>query len=179
MRIFSVFLLTVVVLGGMAAVAPAERLTVGLGLQHARLGAFVDEGLDDVTRIEEIFGAPARTVRENDMSCKKRWPRLGLTATFVAFGSSAGAPCRAGQFAEAILTTRRWRTPNGVGPGVSARRAARRSPRRCTGTTCGGLTGYGFAFHRSECSTGRFPGVVAVTAQGRVARMVVWKRWCE
>ncbi|MDO8185809.1 hypothetical protein Q5424_01020 [Conexibacter sp. JD483] len=178
MRLFSLFLFALFA-SAPATASAAEPLTVGLGLEHARLGVFVDDGAGDAARIETAFGAPTRTVRESEWNCTKRWRGLGLTADFVVFDDDAGNPCRTGLFNRAVVTTRRWRTPDGVGPGVSDRRAARSSPHRCTRQLCGGVTGYGFAFHRSDCSVGRFPAVIAQTSGGRVSRLIIWKRWCE
>jgi hypothetical protein len=156
---------------------PRPSYAVGLGKRHARLGPFVDGGEFDADRIELLFGEPATTRRVSDSLCRKRWPRLGMTAEFVVFGFDDGGPCSAGSFFRAVLTARRWRMPNGVHPGGAAR-AARRSSRRCTHRRCG-VAGYGFALHRSECAPGRYPGVIAQTSRGRVRRLIVYKRWCE
>lgn len=156
---------------------PRPGYLVGLGTRHARLGPFVDDGPYDANGIELLFGEPASTRREQSSLCRKRWPRLGMTVDFVVFGSDDD-PCEAGYFARAVLTAHRWHTPDGVRPGGSARQAAHHSSRRCTRDRCG-ITGYGFALHRSECAPGRYPGVIAQTGQGRVTRLLVFMRWCE
>lgn len=157
---------------------PRPGYLVGLGRRHARLGPFVDDGLYDAGRIESLFGRPASVGRASGYLCRKRWPRLGMTAEFVVVGTDEADPCDAGLFNRAVLTDRRWHTPDGVRPGGPARRAARHGERRCTRATCG-VEGFGFALHRSECALGRYPAVIAETAHGRVRRLVVHKRWCE
>ncbi|MFL5816624.1 MAG: hypothetical protein ACJ76L_03385 [Conexibacter sp.] len=151
--------------------------TVGLGKRHARLGPFVDGGEYDADRIELLFGRPSTTRASDGFRCTKRWPKLGMTAEFVVFGTDAD-PCQAGMFSRATLTGSRWHTSEGVRVGGSARKAARRSRRTCTRDRCG-VAGYGYALHRSECAGGTFPAVIAQTARGRVRRLIVFARWCE
>lgn len=133
--------------------------------------------------LRRAFGPPSRTVRSGERECELVWGGLGIRVSLVAFGSTTGA-CANGTFVDAVLTDKRWHTPDRVRVGSSKRKAKRESDHACDSKTVTGriycrITGYVFGTHRTDCSLSRSPNVIAHTSRRRVLSLVVYGRGCE
>lgn len=151
-----------------------------VGIQgKARIGAFEEDWSSDAWQFETYFQPPSSSKPGRYSTCTKKWPALGMTVDFWAFGDVTDA-CGDGLFGRALLTSKIWRTGKGVGPGSSARKARRRSIGRCGAKySCQGTTGYVMSVHRSECAGGSYPTVIARTKGRRVSSLIVNTTFCE
>lgn len=169
--------------GNMAGEPPgdrAARFTAHCLPAHTRVsvhgslrsfGAFEDTGENAGTQLSSMFGPPS-SVRRRTPWCTLRWGGLGLAVNLGKSDGQLGDPCEVGYFLEASMTSRRWRTANGIGPGVSASRAAQVRKRACTKSLCG-VTGYALQLQRGGCDNRTFSVVAAETRGGRVNRLIV------
>jgi hypothetical protein len=166
--------------------APDGSFLVRTGERQSGFGPFT-ESLDGsesgADRLRAAFGPPTRSGDVSERSCELIWSDLGIRASLAAFGSTHN-PCRNGTFTEAILTDKRWHTPDGVRIGSSKRKAKRKSIHTCDSTKfTGGIycptTGYVFGTHRTDCAQGRSPNVMAHTSRRRVLTLLVFWHSCE
>jgi hypothetical protein len=156
---------------------PKPGFLVRTRASGASFGPFIEEGEYDGARLENLFGKPHRHRRDGRLICAKSWPSMGLTVWLGSIELDSN-PCDEGRFLRAILKDSRWHTPTGVSSGDSARVAAAASVRGCTVRLCR-THGYVLSQHRSDCSIGRYPSVIAETRGGRVRRLLILSHFCE
>lgn len=133
--------------------------------------------------LRDAFGQPSRAIHQGSHECELVWGGLGIRVLLVAFGSASGA-CSNGTFIYAVLTDRRWHTPDRVHVGSSRRKARRESTYPCESVGVRGnlfcpKTGYAFGAHRTDCATSKSPNVIAHTSRRRVLSLIVYWRGCE
>jgi hypothetical protein len=166
--------------------APGGNFLVRTGESQSGFGPFTesfDGSESGADRLRAAFGPPTRSGDVSERSCELIWSDLGIRASLAAFGSTHN-PCRNGTFTQAILTDKRWHTPDRVRVGSSRRKAKRESIHTCDSTGFTGgiycpITGYVFGTHRTDCSQGRSPNVMAHTSRRRVLTLVVFWHSCE
>ncbi len=76
-----------------------------------------------------MFGAPSRSVRTSDVSCRVLWRPLGLRIAFVNLGGGGGCTPRFTKTQVVRAFGSRWRTGRGLQVGYGQRRARRLYPR--------------------------------------------------
>ncbi len=167
------------------AVLPATSLAVSpaylvpVNTPYAKFGPFEQRTSSDADELRRVFGEPDVVRRTKDF-CFLRWRAIGATVVLSNFGQEQD-PCT-NVFIQARLDGPRWRTQFGVGPGVSAKVAARRAIRPCREWwECGGRGTRGFVYRtdRSDCSATPKVTVSADVRRGRVAALNVFSHGCE
>lgn len=145
----------------------------------ASFGAFTESRTGTWSQagdLEAVFG-PGTWVRQNRYVCEKRWPALGIRASFGRYGDAAGASCDRAYFQGARLTGRMWRTPTNVRPGGKASRARAARRRVCRVNTCS-VNGYALQVISTDCARS-LPSIIAATSGGRVRSLLVRSHNCE
>lgn len=171
--------------GGSSARAEASDFLVhtgdnfGFGDYPGSSGSWVS----DPQGLRDAFGAPSRVEHTGQRQCEMVWSNLGLRVSLTAFGSETQA-CSHGSFISALLTDRRWHTPDRVRVG-----STRRSARRKADIVCGGrsltpryycpMAGFIYGTHQTDCASQRSPNVIARTSRRRVVALIVFSHGCE
>lgn len=171
--------------GGSSAKADASDFLVrtggnfGFGDYPESSGPYVS----DPQGLRDAFGAPSRVEHTGYRQCEMAWSNLGLRVSLAAFGSETRA-CSHGSFISALLTDRRWHTPDRVRVGSTRRSARRKADIVCSGRSFTAryycpMAGFIYGTHQSECASQRSPNVIARTSRRRVVALIVFSHACE
>jgi hypothetical protein len=118
------------------------------------------------------YGSPSALRREGT-TCTGRWPGSSLSLGFLSFEAN---PCASGIVVRAVATDRRWHTNRGLRIGHSIARLRALYPRATAHRD-----GWWLVTRHACAEVGgqAFPGLLARTAQRRVAGFVVTAGVCD
>jgi hypothetical protein len=140
----------------------------------ARIGTFAVKADGSLAGAVRAFGAPR--LKRTGEACSAVWPAYGLTMAFYNLGGANPCTPRFGRFSRALMYGKRWRTEKGLRIGMPSIAIRRYYPRA---TFHRGLryfwpSGWWLVTRPERFGGGGlYPGLLAVTANGKVTSLQV------